>query len=162
MQNVAQGSAADNPKLEKVNVQHGSSSTPHSATSSPAKSETETYSEHPRFMTDSSESEEDSVSEVGTQKYPFMCDFLCIYVECMRGLHSDELARDILWLCVVCVLSLSQHNVRYHFIHLLHGEFYQLTINYHIFRDVRLRFIYKYAWHEQHGHQIIRNFVLIT
>lgn len=66
MQNVAQGSAADNPKLEKVNVHHdiGTSSTPCSATSSPAKSETETYSEHPRFMTDSSESEEDSVSEV--------------------------------------------------------------------------------------------------
>lgn len=68
MQNVAQGSTADNPKLEKVNVQHGvgNSSTPHSATSSPAKSETETYSEHPRFMSDSSESEEDSVSEVCT------------------------------------------------------------------------------------------------
>lgn len=68
MQNVAQGSTADNSKLEKVNVEHGvgNSSTPHSATSSPAKSETETYSEHPRFMSDSSESEEDSVSEVGS------------------------------------------------------------------------------------------------
>lgn len=68
MQNVAQGSAADNPKIEKVNVHHdigNSSSTPHSTNSSPAKSETETYSEHRRFMSDSSESEEDSVSEVG-------------------------------------------------------------------------------------------------
>ncbi|KAK9744180.1 Ankyrin repeats (3 copies) [Popillia japonica] len=66
MQNVAQGSAADNPKIEKVNVHHdigNSSSTPHSTNSSPAKSETETYSEHRRFMSDSSESEEDSVSE---------------------------------------------------------------------------------------------------
>ncbi|XP_070515069.1 ankyrin repeat domain-containing protein 17 isoform X3 [Cardiocondyla obscurior] len=41
------------------------SSTPQSSNSSPTKSETETFSElQPRFMTDSSESEEDSVSEV--------------------------------------------------------------------------------------------------
>lgn len=75
MQNVAQGSAADNPKLEKVNVQHGvgNSSTPHSATSSPAKSETETFSEQPRFMSDSSESEEDSVSEVGIVIFKRFC-----------------------------------------------------------------------------------------
>lgn len=67
MQNVAQESTTDNPKIEKVNVHHdiaNSPSTPHSANSSPAKSETETYSEHQRYMSDSSESEEDSVSEV--------------------------------------------------------------------------------------------------
>lgn len=71
MQNVAQESTTDNPKIDKVNVHHDivvaatkSPSTPHSANSSPAKSETETYSEHQRYMSDSSESEEDSVSEV--------------------------------------------------------------------------------------------------
>lgn len=67
MQNVAQGPSSDIQKLEKVNVQHdiGKSSTPISSNSSPTKSETETYSElQPRFMSDSSESEEDDVSEV--------------------------------------------------------------------------------------------------
>ncbi|XP_063908779.1 ankyrin repeat domain-containing protein 17 isoform X5 [Zophobas morio] len=67
MQNVSQESSPDNPKIDKVNVQHdigNLSSTPHSTSnSSPAKSETETYSEHRRYMSDSSESEEDSVSE---------------------------------------------------------------------------------------------------
>lgn len=83
MQNVAQGSAADNPKLEKVNVQHGvgNSSTPQSATSSPAKSETETFSEQPRFMSDSSESEEDSVSEVGF----LICAGFCYSFHWPRG-----------------------------------------------------------------------------
>ncbi|XP_071573914.1 ankyrin repeat and KH domain-containing protein 1 isoform X4 [Temnothorax nylanderi] len=51
-----------------ANVHHDTgktSSTPQSSNSSPTKSETETFSElQPRFMTDSSESEEDSVSEV--------------------------------------------------------------------------------------------------
>lgn len=66
MQNVTQESSPDNPKLDKVNVHHEIPSTPHSTSnSSPAKSETETYSEHRRYMSDSSESEEDSVSEVG-------------------------------------------------------------------------------------------------
>lgn len=67
MQNVAQGSTSDNQKPEKVSVQHdiGKSSTPISSNSSPTKSETETFSElQPRFMTDSSESEEEDVSEV--------------------------------------------------------------------------------------------------
>lgn len=68
MQNVAQRSTTDNPKIEKVSVNHhdigNSSSTPHSSNSSPAKSETDTYSERRRFMSDTSESEEDSVSEV--------------------------------------------------------------------------------------------------
>lgn len=68
MQNVSQGSATDNPKIDKVNGSHeieNSPSTPHSTTSnsSPAKSETETYSEHRRYMSETS-SEEDSVSEV--------------------------------------------------------------------------------------------------
>nr|XP_015840312.1 PREDICTED: ankyrin repeat domain-containing protein 17 isoform X7 [Tribolium castaneum] len=64
MQNVTQESSPDNPKIDKVNVQHEIPSTPHSTSnSSPAKSETETYSEHRRYMSDSSESEEDSVSE---------------------------------------------------------------------------------------------------
>ncbi|XP_068908725.1 ankyrin repeat domain-containing protein 17 isoform X12 [Tenebrio molitor] len=67
MQNVSQESSPDNPKIDKVNVHHdigNLSSTPHSTSnSSPAKSETETYSEHRRYMSDSSESEEDSVSE---------------------------------------------------------------------------------------------------
>jgi ankyrin repeat domain-containing protein 17 len=67
MQNVAQGSTSENQKPEKVNIQHdiGKSSTPISSNSSPTKSETETFSElQPRFMTDSSESEEEDVSEV--------------------------------------------------------------------------------------------------
>lgn len=66
MQNVAQGSSSDGQKLEKVGVEHDhgkSSSTPQSSNSSPTKSD-ETYTLHPRFMTDSSESEEDDVSEV--------------------------------------------------------------------------------------------------
>lgn len=69
MQNVSQESSTDNPKIDKVTVQHdigNSSSTPQSTSnSSPAKSETETYSEHRRYMSETSESEEDSVSEVG-------------------------------------------------------------------------------------------------
>ncbi|RZF38209.1 hypothetical protein LSTR_LSTR005570 [Laodelphax striatellus] len=66
MQNVAQGSSADNQKLEKVNAHEaGKSSTPQSSNSSPTKSETDTFPElQPRFMTDSSESEDDDVSEV--------------------------------------------------------------------------------------------------
>ncbi|KAF5300066.1 hypothetical protein FQA39_LY11258 [Lamprigera yunnana] len=68
MQNAAQRSATDNPKIEKVSVNHrdigNSPSTPHSSNSSPAKSETDTYSERRHFMSDTSESEEDSVSEV--------------------------------------------------------------------------------------------------
>lgn len=68
MQNVAQGTTSDSQKNEKTNVVHhdiGKTSTPQSSNSSPTKSETETFSElQPRFMTDSSESEEDSVSEV--------------------------------------------------------------------------------------------------
>lgn len=75
MQNVSQESSPDNPKIDKVNVQHdigNLSSTPHSTSnSSPAKSETETYSEHRRYMSDSSESEEDSVSEVGFYFVPY-------------------------------------------------------------------------------------------
>ncbi|KAF5307348.1 hypothetical protein FQR65_LT07065 [Abscondita terminalis] len=68
MQNAAQRSATDNPKIEKISVNHrdigNSPSTPHSSNSSPAKSETDTYSERRRYMSDNSESEEDSVSEV--------------------------------------------------------------------------------------------------
>lgn len=66
MQNVAQGSTTDNQKLEKINAHEvGKSSTPQSSNSSPTKSETDTFSElQPRFMTDSSESEDEDVSEV--------------------------------------------------------------------------------------------------
>ena len=67
MQNVAQGSSSDTQKLEKVNVQQDieKSSTPISSNSSPTKSETETYIEHiPRYMTDTSDSEDEDVSEV--------------------------------------------------------------------------------------------------
>jgi len=85
MQNVAQGTTSDSQKSHEkqqsttaaaapaaapaANVHHDgsgkTSSTPQSSNSSPTKSETETFSElQPRFMTDSSESEEDSVSEV--------------------------------------------------------------------------------------------------
>ncbi|XP_044757341.1 ankyrin repeat and KH domain-containing protein 1 isoform X3 [Coccinella septempunctata] len=67
MQNVSQDSPVDKPTIEKVNVQYDirTSSTPRSTSnSSLAKSETETYSERRRYMSDSSESEEDSVSEV--------------------------------------------------------------------------------------------------
>ncbi|XP_033224897.1 ankyrin repeat domain-containing protein 17-like isoform X3 [Belonocnema kinseyi] len=70
MQNVAQGTTSDsqkhNEKASSVHHEIGkTSSTPQSSISSPTKSENETFSElQPRFMTDSSESEEDSVSEV--------------------------------------------------------------------------------------------------
>ncbi|XP_017781821.1 PREDICTED: ankyrin repeat domain-containing protein 17-like isoform X2 [Nicrophorus vespilloides] len=81
MQNVAQGTAADNPKIDKVNSQvvqqqhqqqrqqqqqrDNLPSTPIvNHQSSAASSPTETYSEHRQFMSDTSESEEDSVSEV--------------------------------------------------------------------------------------------------
>lgn len=84
MQNVAQGTTSDSQKSHEkqqlagaaapaaapaASVHHDgsgkTSSTPQSSNSSPTKSETETFSElQPRFMTDSSESEEDSVSEV--------------------------------------------------------------------------------------------------
>lgn len=71
MQNVAQGSTADNQKLDKLNVQEvGKSSTPQSSNSSPTKSETDTFSElQPRFMSDSSESEDEDVSEVTCDIY---------------------------------------------------------------------------------------------
>lgn len=64
MQNVGQ---SENRNIDKVNVQLDvvKSSTPQSSASSPAKSETETYSGAPaKYMSDSSESEDDSVSEV--------------------------------------------------------------------------------------------------
>lgn len=80
MQNVAQQrSATDNHHPGRVAAQEqtaqrpgavgtssAQSTAPHSASSSPAKSnETDTYSEQRRrFMSDSSESDEDSVSEV--------------------------------------------------------------------------------------------------
>ncbi|XP_063991506.1 ankyrin repeat and KH domain-containing protein 1 isoform X7 [Diachasmimorpha longicaudata] len=63
MQNVAQGTTSDSQKHDK-NCAQEVTSTPQSSNSSPTKSETETFSElQPRFMTDSSESEEDSISE---------------------------------------------------------------------------------------------------
>ena len=80
MQNVAQGSTSDNQNPEKVNILHdiGKSSTPVSSNSSPTKSETETFSElQPRFMTDSSESEEEDVSEV---ILPFSIQYMNIRV----------------------------------------------------------------------------------
>ena len=73
MQNVGQVSTSDSQKNDKSSaaVHHDigkTSSTPQSSNSSPTKSETETFSElQPRFMTDSSESEEDSISEVNPQ-----------------------------------------------------------------------------------------------
>lgn len=93
MQNVAQGSTTDNQKLEKVNVQHGigKSSTPISSNSSPTKSETETFSElQPRFMTDSSESEEEDVSEVILS---FCNNFIDVRVA-SRRLGFNELRRE--------------------------------------------------------------------
>jgi hypothetical protein len=101
MQNVSQESSPDNPKIDKVNVHHdigNLSSTPHSTSnSSPAKSETETYSEHRRYMSDSSESEEDSVSEVGFYFVP------CIPSISPRGPSINELmSRDILWQSCLC------------------------------------------------------------
>lgn len=99
MQNVSQESSTDNPKIDKVTAQHdigNSSSTPQSTSnSSPAKSETETYSEHRRYMSETSESEEDSVSEVG---YCFKkCSALVSHHISPRGLGINELMRDILW-----------------------------------------------------------------
>ncbi|KAG8232599.1 hypothetical protein J437_LFUL010720 [Ladona fulva] len=75
MQNVSQTAASDSQKLGRSNVQHdlGKSSTPQSSNSSPTKSETETYSElPPRFMSDSSDSEEDDVS--GSEVESFVID----------------------------------------------------------------------------------------
>lgn len=90
MQNVSQGSS-DTQKLEKVNAHEvGKSSTPQSSNSSPTKSETDTFSElQPRFMTDSSESEDD-VSEV---IYCFLCKDFCIN----KKSAFNELRGDILW-----------------------------------------------------------------
>ncbi|VVD06102.1 unnamed protein product [Leptidea sinapis] len=68
MQNVGQ---SENRNIDKVNVQLDvvKSSTPQSSASSPAKSETETYSGAPaKYMTDSSESEDDSVSEMSDNR----------------------------------------------------------------------------------------------
>jgi len=78
MQNVAQGSSSDGQKVDKVNiVDLGKSSTPHSSNSSPTKSETDTFSElQPRFMSDSSESEDDDVSEV-------YCKFITVIYVCI-------------------------------------------------------------------------------
>lgn len=90
MQNVGQGTAGDGPKIADKVVHHdigNSPSTPHSTSnSSPAKSETETYSEHRRYMSDTSGSEDDSVSEVRFQylRSP----------EAQVSLHPE---RDILW-----------------------------------------------------------------
>lgn len=91
MQNVAQGSTADNQKLDKLNTHEvGKSSTPQSSNSSPTKSESETFSELvPRYMSDSSESEDEDVSEV---KYRYV-------VLCMLSIsvfHANELCKDIL------------------------------------------------------------------
>lgn len=81
MQNVGQ---PENRNIDKVNVQLDvvKSSTPQSSSSSPAKSETETYSGAPaKYMTDSSESEDDSVSEVKRvlfwrRRWQRECDYL--------------------------------------------------------------------------------------
>lgn len=66
MQHVAQGSSTDSNKLERLSGQEvGKSLTPQSSNSSPTKSETDTFSElQPRFMSDSSDSEDEDVSEV--------------------------------------------------------------------------------------------------
>lgn len=87
MQNVAQGMTSDSrknqhedapirePRDEKIAedtnaekhdvvLEETATSTPISSNSSPTKSETETSELQPRFMTDSSESDEDSASEV--------------------------------------------------------------------------------------------------
>lgn len=101
MQNVPQESSTDNPKIDKVNVHHdigNTSCTPQSTTSnsSPAKSETETYSEHRRYMSETSESEEDSVSEVGfcfLSSRPLFSIRFCLEAQVSMNLHS----RDILW-----------------------------------------------------------------
>lgn len=66
----AAAAAAPPPPPSSASIHHdtGKTSTPQSSNSSPTKSETETFSElQPRFMTDSSESEEDSVSEVNAK-----------------------------------------------------------------------------------------------
>ncbi|XP_024080647.1 ankyrin repeat domain-containing protein 17-like isoform X3 [Cimex lectularius] len=66
MQNVGQESGAESQKLDKVSSHEiGKSSTPQSSNSSPTKSDSDPFSElNPRFLSDSSESEEEDVSEV--------------------------------------------------------------------------------------------------
>lgn len=93
MQNVPQDSPVGKPKIEKVNVQDiRTSSTPRSTSnSSLTKSETETYSERRRYMSDSSESEEDSVSEVSLfESLTFSC-----FPVMLRNQGINELLSDI-------------------------------------------------------------------
>lgn len=93
MQNVGQ---SENRNIDKVNVQLDvvKSSTPQSSASSPAKSETETYSGAPaKYMTDSSESEDDSVSEV--KRVLFLAEAVAVR-ECAIC-TAPNTARDILY-----------------------------------------------------------------
>lgn len=66
MQNVAQVSTSDKQSLDKVNcLDLGKSSTPLLSNNIPNISETESFSElQPLYVSDSSESEEEDVSEV--------------------------------------------------------------------------------------------------
>lgn len=66
MQNVGQETAPVNKKLDKVNAHEiGKSSTPQSSNSSPTKSDSDPFSElNPRFLSYSSESDEEESSEV--------------------------------------------------------------------------------------------------
>lgn len=81
MQNVGQSTGADNKKLDKVNVKHGVgiSSTPNSAISNNChiKNEQVTYNQQSRFMSDSSESEDDSVSEVSNAVFTLISIEIC-------------------------------------------------------------------------------------
>ncbi|BES92174.1 multiple ankyrin repeats single kh domain [Nesidiocoris tenuis] len=66
MQNVGQDSSSQVQKLDKMSAHEmGKSSTPQSSNSSPTKSDTDPYSEvNPRYLSDSSESEDEDVSLV--------------------------------------------------------------------------------------------------
>lgn len=81
MQNVSQGTTSDSQKLEKLSVQEvGKSSTPQSPNSSPTKSETDTFAElQPRFMSDSSDSEDEDVSEVKQTFSSVACCFNMLF-----------------------------------------------------------------------------------
>lgn len=72
MQNVGQDSSSQVQKLDKMSAHEmGKSSTPQSSNSSPTKSDTDPYSEvNPRYLSDSSESEDEDVSLVSGRIFP--------------------------------------------------------------------------------------------
>lgn len=97
MQNVAQEKHGSK-LVNKVNVEHDSSATTtrRPAVQSPIKSDLETYTSNRRFMSDSSETDEDSVSEVSLISTVQRCFFLNWKQSYVRGRHVFQLS-GALW-----------------------------------------------------------------